>query len=80
MRVWGYPLDFQNPGGADPAQAESRDERDGLDMQGYYRWVGRVTAGGRIAGYEEELAGIRSGRVMRALMAVEGVLRRIGRR
>jgi hypothetical protein len=80
MRVWGYPLDFQNPGGSDPAQAEPRDERDELDMQGYYRWVGRVTAGGRIARCEEELAGIRSGRVMRMVMAVEGFLRRIGLR
>jgi hypothetical protein len=80
MRVWGYPLDFQSPGGADPAQAEPRFERDELDMQGYYGWVGRVTAEERITRCEEELARIRGGRVMRFLIAGERVLRQIGLR
>jgi hypothetical protein len=80
MRDWGYPLDFQSPGGVDPAQAEPRVERDELDMRSYYRWVGRVTAGERITRCEEELARIRSGRVMRVLTAVERVLRQMGLR
>jgi hypothetical protein len=80
MRAWGYPLDFQSPGGADPARAEPQAEGHELDMQAYYRWVSRVTAGERVVRCEEELARIRSGRVMRALTAAERVLRRIGLR
>jgi hypothetical protein len=49
-------------------------------MQGYYGWVGRVTAEERITRCEEELARIRGGRVMRFLIAGERVLRQIGLR
>ena len=96
MQVWGYPIDFQHPGGIDPSRADSQGQEERIDRTTYYRWVTRVTQGERairgeaelarfaqaerIARCEEELARLRDGRVMRALNWGEKVLRRLGLR
>jgi len=78
MKAWGYPLDFENPGGIDQAQASPEIQQEPMDMARYYRWVACVTEGERAVRCEEELARLRSGRVMRALNWGETVLRRLG--
>ncbi|MGD9029424.1 MAG: sulfotransferase [Anaerolineae bacterium] len=80
MRAWGYPLDFRNPAGIDPAQTGRQVQRAALDRASYYRWVARAAEGERASRCEEELARIREGRVMRVLSWMENLLRSLGLR
>jgi hypothetical protein len=80
MSIWGYPLDFQHPGGPDPAHAVIfESEPMDMDMATYYRWLDRQRDR-ELAQYKELLARIREGRVMRVLNKADKYLRRLGLR
>jgi len=54
MAIWGYPLDFERPGGPDPAQALDV-QPEPADLASYYRWLARQGSR-RKAALERELA------------------------
>jgi len=80
MALWGYPLDFERPGGPRSPQAAPR-ESPLEDMATYYRWLehqNELIYRSELAMYKETLARVEQGRVMRTLKALERLLARLG--
>jgi hypothetical protein len=80
MTIWGYPLDFQHPGGPDRAPVM---DAEPMDMATYCQWLehqNEVLYRGELAACREILARINQGRVMRVLNAMNRLLRRLGPR
>lgn len=78
MEVWGYPLDFEHPGGASPTAVGGDGQSELMPMSAYPRWVNRVTAGEELARCRELLTQISEGRVMRMLNALDRAFRHLG--
>ena len=79
MTVWGYPLDFQRPGGPDPTHVMGADSEP-MDVTAYYQWLehqNELLYRGELAACKESLARINQGRVMQVLNAMNGLLRRL---
>ena len=86
MAVWGYPLDFQHPGGPGPAKAVPAGETPLDGLSAYYRWVQEWEAKQRAYNLWQELqmhkgllAQINQGRVMRVLNAFGRLRKRLFR-
>ncbi|HEY76456.1 MAG TPA: sulfotransferase [Thermoflexia bacterium] len=78
MAVWGYPLNFQYPGGPQPPEAASGDITP-MDMSTYYRWVREYETHElrlMLQRYRELLDQISRGRVMRLLNWLNRVAKR----
>ncbi|RME48420.1 MAG: sulfotransferase [Caldilineae bacterium] len=80
MAMWGYPLDFQYPGGPDPAKAVPVEEAPLDGRKTYYRWIQEQELHEQeLQMYKELLARIEQGRVMRVLNWLNRQMKRFRR-
>ena len=79
MAVWGYPLDFQKPGGPDKKGC-TPEEIAPLNMESYYHWIQeqpKYDIRHELQMCKELLTQIKQGRVMRLLLWLDKVRAKI---